>query len=269
MFETFSLRLAAGLALALFALPPRTVAARFFRIQFVIILGIAAGAGLLGWENPHPDGYWMALGLGMGAALVGPVLWSPHAIAVGYACVGIVSGSLFLAAAMVPNVPWSLLGASTEVLSGTLLGLATTAMLMGHWYLIAPTMSTRPLLILLVALMAACGLRALVAAWALTVSAGVISSLHAIGWLWLATRWGAGLLGVGVLTWMAWQAARIRSTQSATGILYVVVIFAFMGELTDVLVRESLERPFTERKATMSAFAPRKVVESTASRSWA
>ena len=36
---------------------------------------------------------------------------------------------------------------------------------------------------------------------------------------------------------MAWRTARIRSTQSATGILYVVVIFCFLGELTSQLLR--------------------------------
>ena len=45
-----------------------------------------------------------------------------------------------------------------------------------------------------------------------------------------------------LLTWLlilgalAWQAAKIRSTQSATGILYVVVIFCFLGELTSQLL---------------------------------
>jgi hypothetical protein len=37
---------------------------------------------------------------------------------------------------------------------------------------------------------------------------------------------------------MAWETARIRSTQSATGILYVVVILSFLGELTSQLLRE-------------------------------
>ena len=41
------------------------------------------------------------------------------------------------------------------------------------------------------------------------------------------------------LTWMAWQAARIRSTQSATGILYVVVLLSFLGELTGQLLRDT------------------------------
>ena len=41
-----------------------------------------------------------------------------------------------------------------------------------------------------------------------------------------------------VLGWMAWETARIRSTQSATGILYVVVIVCFLGELTSQLLVE-------------------------------
>ena len=47
----------------------------------------------------------------------------------------------------------------------------------------------------------------------------------------LTARWLLGLFGVLALGWMAWESARLRSTQSATGILYVVVVFCFIGEL--------------------------------------
>jgi hypothetical protein len=52
-------------------------------------------------------------------------------------------------------------------------------------------------------------------------------------------RWLLGFLGPLALTWMAWQTAKIHSTQSATGILYVVVIFCFLGELTSLLLRDT------------------------------
>ena len=55
--------------------------------------------------------------------------------------------------------------------------------------------------------------------------------------LWLPVRWGLGFLGPLILGWMAWRCARIRSTQSATGILYVVVILCFIGELTAQLLQ--------------------------------
>jgi hypothetical protein len=55
--------------------------------------------------------------------------------------------------------------------------------------------------------------------------------------LWLPVRWGLGFVGPLVLGVMAWQTARIRSTQSATGLLYVVVIFCFLGELIGQLLQ--------------------------------
>ena len=54
--------------------------------------------------------------------------------------------------------------------------------------------------------------------------------------LWLPVRWLVGFVLPLILGWMAWHTARIRSTQSATGILYVVVIFCFLGELTGQLL---------------------------------
>ena len=58
----------------------------------------------------------------------------------------------------------------------------------------------------------------------------------------LALRWLAGLIGLAVLAWMSWQTLKIPNTQSATGILYVAVIFAFLGELTSQLL--SAQTPF-------------------------
>jgi hypothetical protein len=55
-------------------------------------------------------------------------------------------------------------------------------------------------------------------------------------WLWLPVRWLVGFGGPLLLGWMAWRCAGIRSTQSATGILYVVVVLCFIGELTGELL---------------------------------
>lgn len=58
----------------------------------------------------------------------------------------------------------------------------------------------------------------------------------------LALRWLAGIIGLAGLGWMSWQTLKIPNTQSATGILYVAVIFAFLGELTSQLL--SAQTPF-------------------------
>jgi hypothetical protein len=54
--------------------------------------------------------------------------------------------------------------------------------------------------------------------------------------LFLLLRWSFGLVAVAALTWMAWKTLKIPNTQSATGILYVAVIGAFVGELTSLLL---------------------------------
>jgi hypothetical protein len=113
-----------------------------------------------------------------------------------------------------------------------LLGTATTAMLMGHSYLIAPNMTLAPLLRLLMAFFAALLLRGVIAAIDLSSWADghSLTALDEVTLL-LPVRWGVGFVGPLVLGIMAWQTARIRSTQSATGILYVLVILTFLGEL--------------------------------------
>ena len=122
--------------------------------------------------------------------------------------------------------------------AAAVLGAVMTAMLLGHFYLIAPGMSLAPLRRLLAALTAAVVARMALAglslyAWTAEHS---LTNLSDVTVLWLPVRWGIGFIGPLVLAWMAWQTARIRSTQSATGILYVAVIFCFLGELTGQLL---------------------------------
>ncbi len=50
----------------------------------------------------------------------------------------------------------------------------------------------------------------------------------------LAMRWGMGVLGAGVSVFLARRTAAIRSTQSATGILYITTIFVLFGELASM-----------------------------------
>jgi hypothetical protein len=91
---------------------------------------------------------------------------------------------------------------------------------------------------LLAAVAVALAVRAAADGWALArwTSEHSLASLNGEAALWLPVRWAVGLLAPLVLDFMAWRAARIRSTQSATGILYVVVIFCFLGELTALLL---------------------------------
>ena len=56
----------------------------------------------------------------------------------------------------------------------------------------------------------------------------------------IAARFLIGILGPLVLVAMAWQTVRIRSTQSATGILYATLALTLFGELSaQLFARES------------------------------
>jgi hypothetical protein len=245
MLETFSLRLAAGLALSLLVLPARQVSPRFSRTHLLIVLCLIVTAGIFAWNSAsEATALWAALGAAAGAAVVAFWLTSAENAGLGTFAIVLTTGALLVALVHWPGTRTSSSrwpGVLADDLSAAgLLGAATTAMLMGHWYLIAPTMSLAPLLRLLAALAAANLLRLLVAAVALwqTLDNGI--TLDRLAWLWLSVRWIAGLLMPLGLVWMAWQSARIRSTQSATGILYVVVIFVFFGELTDQILQDHL-----------------------------
>ena len=80
-------------------------------------------------------------------------------------------------------------------------------MLMGHSYLIAPSMSVAPLMRLLAALGAAIFLRTAlvcISLWWWT-SHRSVSNLETDLILWLPVRWILGLLAPLALGWMAWE----------------------------------------------------------------
>lgn len=250
MFAVFALRLGFGMMGSLLLLNPAQVNPRFFRTHFLTALGLVVLALVIsgGAEN---IALTCALGPAIGLALLGSIVWMLEGAPAGR--VLIVLTGLALAAALgltrwsqveaadagsLPPEQAELAGLLAEDFSSAaLLGTATTAMLIGHSYLIAPAMSLTPLLRLLQAFFACLFVRIGLAAaglwWPWTGSPGA-DNLDTT--LWLLPRWGVGFIAPLVLGWMAWEAAKIRSTQSATGILYVVVVFCFLGELIGQLL---------------------------------
>jgi hypothetical protein len=249
MLSLFSLRLAAGMIGALLLLTPSQVNPRFYRVQYLIAFGLATLAGFFLRDKFVAGTAGACLGIVLAASVAallgGSILWSlrgaPGARGVGVASAAFLAAALGLAEwATAPDGPLGWLLASSAT-SAAVLGTATTAMLMGHSYLIAPAMSIVPLKRLLVALYLALFVRMAVSGtglWLWTAEHPIVS-LKDETVLWLPLRWGLGFVGPLVLGWMTWQTAKTRSTQSATGILYVVVIFCFLGELTGQLLGDT------------------------------
>jgi hypothetical protein len=93
-----------------------------------------------------------------------------------------------------------------------------------------------PLQRLVLLMSAAVVVRAVVDAAAWNAASTAAETIESTQYALLALRWLAGIAGVLGLAAMTWQTLKIPNTQSATGILYVAVIFAFLGELTSQLL---------------------------------
>jgi hypothetical protein len=246
MLATFCLRLACGLIASLPVLASNRVPPRFFRVQYLAALGLLTVAGFF-LRDLADVRFWCVLGVSMLACFAGSVVWHVEGypgqrLVLILANIALLS-ALLLGAQVVRGTRHSSWLMIDDVTSAAVLGAATSAMLMGHSYLIAPAMSLSPLYRLLGALGTALLARAILAClglywWTGRQAAGKVETEIL---LWLAIRWIIGLFGPLTLGWLAWETARIRSTQSATGILYVVVIFGFLGELSSQLLLEKTE----------------------------
>ncbi len=120
------------------------------------------------------------------------------------------------------------------LLGGWLMGGVNDAMILGHFYLMIKGLPLEALkrtgiacVIAILARTAGVGLTLL--AWP-----GASDVLFGQEVIWTSWRIVFGLLGPLALVWMTRDALKYRHTQAATGILYVAVFFALMGELAAV-----------------------------------
>ena len=148
---------------------------------------------------------------------------------------------------LTPN--WA--GPSMALSAGILMGSVSIAMLLGHWYLVIPGLPMSHLRRFTFFMAGCIGLR---------MASGMISlaSSHSSPALEGASAWsvaggmagfyfwqriGIGLLAPAILAWLVYRTIRIGSTQSATGLLYVMMIFVLVGEMISRYLYVSLGVP--------------------------
>ena len=243
----FLFRLSFGLALAMAITPSRHVTCGFYRVHLLVVMGLSTLAALVALARPESIPLWPAVTAAV-LSYVGSVTWLYEKAKPGVLILYVVAGVGLIGGwqtrgpgseSSEPSEIASLLLGLTTPLSGLLLGFTIAAMLLGHWYLNTPTMDLLPLRRLVLLIAAATLARAALCGTGLTLQLVMAGPPEAMGQLFLpllALRWLAGLLGVLVLAWMAWQTLKIPNTQSATGILYVAVIGTFVGELAGQLL---------------------------------
>ena len=137
------------------------------------------------------------------------------------------------------DVTGSTLTAVSTLTSAALLGGACTAMILGHWYLVIPSLEVRHLQSIvgfhIVTLAGRVVIVAIVLALAVGVPLATGQSLRryvtSIDGIFFWQRVLFGLAAPIVLSYLTWETAKIRSTQSATGILYVDFFTVVVGEV--------------------------------------
>ncbi len=148
MLADFAIRLSFGLVLALILTPWQLVPLRFFRIQNQVILGTMVLAALDQGRSSGPSWpLWLAIS-GATAAYLATISWGLGLPKIGMAA-GLL-GTMAMAAWIVlasrsDHAGFWAFNALSRCASGLLLGATLSAMLLGHYYLIAPAMTIDPL----------------------------------------------------------------------------------------------------------------------------
>ena len=253
VFYIFS-QLAIGGLLSILAIPPEA-GKRFFRfcgLLSLCLLLIALGSG------PFPLAFWKTIlsnpdiRLSQAFLILTFLLTFFYVLAVVYEKKTIEKPLLTLASIMgtsalliggynsLPEISlWGrLLTAVYFLLSGLFLGSTIYAMILGHWYLVVPTLPIYPLRALTrLMIFATLGKLVLLcltayAFWYIGDASvrQTLLSFVGIGGIFLWARLLFGLLGPLILCYMIWETVKIHSTQSATGLLYVSTILVLLGE---------------------------------------
>lgn len=223
--------LCSGTFLSFAAVKPALVGRKYFLYHGLIFGGLVVGA----WLALRPEGMASPV-LGFAVACFVFSFFQGVRPAVGHLAFGL--GCVFTFQGL------GVLAAGTSWLhtvslynSALLLGFTMAAMLLGHWYLSVPGLPIAELRRVTLLFFIFLGLRAVFSGMALAPLLAGKSEMDLYRYffssttgIFLTMRWAWGLLGPMGLGYFIWDTVRLSSTRSATGILYVAVVFVLIGE---------------------------------------
>jgi len=263
--ETFLILLAGGVMLAAAVPDPREVTLHWLRLAGIIALCVFGLAGFF-WLQREPAvdvaRFYRRVQTGLVVMTAGAILGQlafvqvdrrrvQRTFAVAAFGLAVLAGANLLHESMVGRgtavrFPPKGLSIALQTLAcagvAAATGVALMDMLLGHAYLTAAKMTVAPFRRLTLALAAILIVRAAasVGGVLLLQSRRPVEMLWGVYGLYAGTRWLVGLLVPGVFVYMAHDCVRRRSTQAATGILYVTGVLIFIGEIVALyLVRET------------------------------
>ena len=220
-------RFNAGLAAALLAAAlafrpdPSAVGGGVAHRGAVVALGIALGCLTIYWIIAGRVWAWLRPPLATAASLAGGTAVIMHGVAAS------------------STVTCAVMTAASTLSSAALLGGACTSMVLGHWYLVIPSLEVRHLQRIvgfhIATLVGRVTIVAIVLALAIGVPLTTGQSLRryvtSVDGIFFWQRMLFGLAAPALLSYLTWETAKIRSTQSATGILYVDFFTVVVGEV--------------------------------------
>ena len=224
-FFRFNSGLAAVLLLVALAFRPTPASVTSLESVGFAALVVATGALLV---------YWASIGRGL-ASLRPWLLWTT-----------VLGGGLSLVAEAVglssggEMAPSPALTVASFLSSAALLGGACTAMILGHWYLVLPSMDVSLLQSMVKFHIASTVVRIVVVltvvgtalvSWQAPSGAGYSQYVLSLDGVFFWQRLLFGLGSPALLSYLTWETAKIRATQSATGILYVDFFTVVVGEV--------------------------------------
>jgi protein NrfD len=249
IFFLFLSHLALGIFFAI-TLVSRDAGVKFFRFN----AGLAAALMAVGVAFRAPEDGSVSASVALAAigvseaaivlywATVGRALASVRpaivALALAAGLVAVLAQAIDLAPSA--SAASQLMTAASFLSSVALLGGACTAMTLGHWYLIVPSMQVSHLQRIVKVHIASTVVRLAVVAAAVFVAIATWEPglgpsfrhyIFSVGGVFFWQRVLFGLGGPALLSWLTWETAKIRSTQSATGILYVDFFTVVVGEV--------------------------------------
>ena len=195
----------------------QSAASALIFLQGLVVVALVVHAVVI-WRHPSSRASW-ALTLSASVLLLAGIaaaLWP-------------LSGSLLNGAAITVVV----------VLSAIVLGAATTGMLLGHWYLVTPALTNRPLLRAIGVLLVGLVLQAILFPLTLRgLAHGSGSLTHALSLSpVLSVLWALGAVVLPLLAaGLALPTCRLRSFMSTTGLLYLAMIVILPGQLLGQLL---------------------------------
>lgn len=255
-FSVFLHLFALGTGASLLAVPYKQIGKYYFNFHSTILLVLVAVAVLVGkpWQGIAQGTAYMKVVSGLSILFAVLILVqnvivraADQELRADALILPVSTGAIFI---IMAAFGWTAYGTGTAVLltlhllsSAMVLGTSLVAMSTGHWYLANAQLSFDILIRLCRMFVIAIGIKAAVVAIYAATRFGDYWRLEDFYKIIMGTRIAAGIVLSVALALMSLSCAKRHANQSATGILYVAVVFVLIGETISLYLTLGTSRP--------------------------